>query len=278
MDEVYVSYDQGRNQRLSDRWRTSPASTTSASRSHRSPTGAPSQQSHPAQPGESSTAGIPGSEEGTAGSWTPPLRSLLGSPYTGSSASQSRRETNLQPYTPGMDGSHLADDGIASSAALPSVEEDKAAQLRYVLKSGSGIDLPASADCPPRLTRHPSIVPDSKVVSVLGAPPSERRESGMTQGTSLPHEPPTSIPRTRPTVTTDLAGRHASSPASAVSSATPGVNSAMPLLAYSPEARRTKSIGGLSAVSGARGHTEQSAARSDSDIIPFETFLASRPP
>ena len=275
VDEVFVSYDEGRNQRLSDRWRPSPtSSSTSPSSAWRSHTGSHSQPILAALPEGQSILATPLTEDSTGGSWSRPLRSLLGSSYTGSSVPQSkRRETSLPPYTPGMNGSYLADVATGSSAALPSVSEEKAAQLAYALRAGS--TAPALAG-PSGVPRPASTVADSEVMSVFGAPPSERRESSMTQWSNVPLPPAPSIPPFRPTVITDLAGRYASSPASAVSSATPGANSAMPLLADFPETKRARSTGALSVVSGQSGQTEDSAARPDSDIIPFEAFFASK--
>jgi hypothetical protein len=87
-----------------------------------------------------------------------------------------------------------------------------------------------------------------------------------------PDVPSPSVHPLRPTVNTNI--RYTSNPASATSSIQ--ANSAMPLLkrADRPDDRNTdskRSVAGMSTIS-----SEHSAARPDSDIIPFETFMSSR--
>lgn len=258
VEEVFVSYDEGRSQRLSDRW-ISPTAPSSVS--HSSPHTL-SSRTLPALPEGQSVSGSPTTEEGTGGSWSRPLRSLLGTSYARSSTSQSpRRQTNLPAYSPGHNGTHFT----TSSEGYTSAENEKAAQLRYV----AAIDHPATAG-PSNVQRESTVAP-SEFMSVYGQPPSERRESAMTAYThvqSMINPPLSRSPSMplRPTVNTNV--RYAS-PASAVSSVQ--ATSAEPLLNQVwPEARNNgkRSVAGMSGVS-----NEGSAARPDSDIIPFEAFM-----
>lgn len=241
VEEVFVSYDEGRSHRLSDRRPSTPTVT------HSSPY-APSSRTLPALPEGQSMAGSPTTEGGTGGSWSRPLRSLLGSSYARSSTSQPRRQTNLPPYSPGQNGTYLTSE--------TSIVEEKAAKLRYA----AGINPPIAG---PSNARASTNAP-SEIMSVFGQPPSERRESAMTTYSHL-HSLIHPSPPARPTVDTNF--RHVASPESAMSSEQ--ANSAMPLLRQThwPEHAKRSVTSTIS---------DGSAARPDSDIIPFEAFIMSK--
>ena len=150
IQDIFVSYDQGREQRLSDRWARSPEGGMSRSSSGSVPPGvyrSPQSQSRrlpydtpaaasgrtlPALPEGQSMAGSPTEEgaglsgilgnQGSERSWTRPLRSLLGSEYTRSVVDHSpRRETNLPPYTPGANGTYLSSLSSGSGSGSGSI-------------------------------------------------------------------------------------------------------------------------------------------------------------
>lgn len=325
-----MSYDEGREQRLSDRWASSPSSMrfgtyrqchTVQSRQqgqmvlpYDTPAGA-SGRTLPALPEGLSMSGS-STERGTAESWTRPLRSLLGSDYTRSIVDDSpRRETNLPPYTLGDNGTYLSTSssgsnteagaraGASTSSESYATAEAEKALLYTLAHGGQGSNYSKSSleretnpssgyprTGPSYAERASTIVP-SEVLSIFGQPPSEHRDSAMTGYSHLHHmfgpspvppSPPVpSVPPVRPRVNTDLTSlRHASGPASAISSVP--AHSAMPLLrtpgrspgrSASDDEWEERRLRGISVVSGGSG---RSAARPDSDVIPFETFVSAR--
>ncbi|KAK1922635.1 hypothetical protein DB88DRAFT_495781 [Papiliotrema laurentii] len=272
-EEVFVSYESGRSQRLSERW-TSPTSPGDSRQLHRNPS-VPSTRTLPALPEGQSMQGSPVTEDGSNGTWSRPIRSLLASSFTTDSDTH-RRETHLPPYSPGQTGTAFTEN--SPSDPFPSSEYEKAAQLLQAVRVPPGSSIIDTAG-PSRHIARASTVAPSEVLSVFGQPPSERRDSAMTSfshlpmsQTPLPHSSP-ALPPTRPKINTDVDTRHASTPVSALTSSP--IHSAMPLLRASPVSAwrdLQASKHGRSTTTGSVVSNDGSAARPDSDVIPFETF------
>ena len=260
LEEVFVSYDQGRGQRLSDRWHASSTSSNGGLRSPDSTSGAtgsgsgsasghshgrPERPSNLALPTLTETSENGGQTESPSadknGTWTRPLLSFLGSSYTRSSHTGSRRQTKLPPYTLGNTNTNMS----TLTGEYPTAESEKAAQLQNIIAiAGPSRNLDHTQghsyadnliDANDGLDARASTVPPSEVMSVFGQPPSERRESAMTTMSSAIPQPfitSSIVPAMRPTpkVNTTMLDRHHSSPQSAVSTLSGPVNSASPLL------------------------------------------------
>jgi hypothetical protein len=310
---VFVSYDQALGQRLSDRWLspTSPrrhgseyASDEGHSTSSRGgygngngSRGIASQTHLPALP-ESNTNSP---TDNSLGTWTRPFQSLLGSRYSASdvsSPSRSRRGTNLPPYTPGENGTY--DPTTMQQHHFLTAEQEKA-QLNRANTGPSRF----SDRHPQSQHRATSSAAPSEIISIFGAPPSERRGSTATTDVEPFPSSLVSSARPQPTVNTNYNNnqsqhhntRIGDSPASSQQA-----NSAAPLLRhgareYNPFAgnghevtleerwadeeeedrdRDRGSTGTGRHTSGSRSvGSVGSVARPDSDVMPFENFLNS---
>lgn len=289
-DEVFVSYSQALGQRMSDRWLspTSPqryGGSTCGSRSDEGHSTFTHDRTSPYPRGRAalpeSTTISPATERSNA-SWTRPLRSLLGSSYTRSSRAPSRRATNLPPYTPGENGTYDSTDGTTATQGHYPLSGDEKAQIHYAL--GMGID-PSNMPGPSRPSmRPPSSSTPSEIMSIFGQPPTSERRGSTTTTLDFPRALVSSA-RPQPRVNTSF--DHIS-PESAVSSLP--ANSAIPLLraggvgtGFSPmmgeydwgRERGGDMRGKRDTASTRSGVSESSAARPDSDVMPFEDFIHS---
>jgi hypothetical protein len=170
---------------------------------------------------------------------------------------------------------------------------------------------------PAERPRPPSTAAPSEIMSVYGQPPSERRDSAMTSFSapglpyiyrqqhisSLPTRSeidedlgqspiPSRSPNGRPTPTVDTSFLDRAGPSRPSATSSIAANSAMPLLdsphrahVWNSPFQDTSRSGALThkssmtAMSTRSAQSEaQSAARPDSDIIPFDTFLSQGPP
>ena len=278
-----------------------------------------------ALPEGQSVRGSPISEEGTAGSWSRPLRSLLGSDYVRSEHSP-RRETNLPPYTPGANGTYLstasgdaavAMDRVGQSgvSATPGVSElrldtgggnyttaeAEKAMLYALAHAGPNIDQQVESEVVGQSSRrraephhaHPhrtlassqdgtSTVAPSDVLSIFGQPPSERRDTAMTAFSHLHHMFVPASASSIPSISAQP-GVRAVGDVDSAPRAEDGEGLRRTFDPFADENRRSpggtsapavveeeRSLRGVSVVSGLSG---RSAARPDSDIIPFDAFM-----
>lgn len=197
--DIFVSYDEGRNQRLSERWRAPGGSTSASEIDHYLASASSATSTSASAPasasGHSCLSGatksppqvvhsLPQSVRGstlfaasTAGdstmtSWTRPLRSLLGSDYDARSRyANSPRVTALPAYTPGENGTY---ETFTSYNPRDSPTDTSAGQSHPPVSpyapSGEKVERPK----PARKSSAPS-----SIMSVFGAPPSEWRQSTL---------------------------------------------------------------------------------------------------
>lgn len=220
-EDVFVSYDDGRAQRLSDRWHASPVSASSSRSGQRlfrtlSPQMPSVPESTATSPSESSAA--------SPASWVRPFHSILGSSY----ARSSRRVTALPAYTlesSESEGTHSTQDHahgpVETETTWTSAEAEKAVLDKAY--GGSSIPLTRSLSDAGPSTAHQqldvvdleslvapsrptstigrlSTVAPSSILSIFGAPPSLHRTS------SIPGDARSEIDRaSRPTINTDVA-------------------------------------------------------------------------
>ncbi|RXK38482.1 hypothetical protein M231_04247 [Tremella mesenterica] len=331
---VFVSYEAGKGQRLSDRWNdgVSPKSPRSARSgrdgSIRSDTTTPRASPYPRGGGglgplqpvaESSQISPELSSGESAASWIRPFHSILGSNY----ARSSRRVTALPAYTlesSSESESHGTHTAHNDTSTYQSAEAEKAILARefdttdterntpspYSHPAGPSslpidnepVNKPSAKD--QLLSRvqslregHLSTLAPSSIMSVFGAPPSLRRSSTITAITTVTSE----VERARPTIVTDLSRVQPARPSaptpsrtgmdlpnsgrlidltpssmrsSTFSSASSPGSALRAWVALPPTAFTFAQKGRIRTQSTATAGSEVSAARPDSDVIPYD--------
>ena len=105
-----------------------------------------------------------------------PLHSLLGSSYSRSEVDDAKRQTNLPPYTPGINGTFVpgmttsSSEGSDARICFPTASEEKAGQLRRMLeaaKSETSLTTPPAESSRPSMNSNPSIKSSSCAVPLL---------------------------------------------------------------------------------------------------------------
>ena len=307
-DDVFVSYDDGRAQRLSDRWHASPVSASSSRSGQRL---LRTVSAHMPSVPESSTTSPAESSAASPASWVRPFHSILGSNY----ARSSRRVTALPAYTlesSESEGTHSTGGPavglVETETTWTSAEAEKAALGKAFGVSPTGLTRslsdagpstahrqldtvdPEALTAPSRPTStigRLSTVAPSSILSIFGAPPSLHRTS------TIPGDARSELDRaSRPTINTDVAALYRPSAPTPSRGEKPGGIVLSPFTVNGSVARSSLMSGTSSPGSALRAWialpptafvpkgrsrtqssaaSERSAARPDSGIVPTDS-------
>ncbi|RSH95168.1 hypothetical protein EHS25_000254 [Saitozyma podzolica] len=227
-EEIFVSYEQGRGQRLDERWNspTSPDEWSTASRfSDRLGPG-------PANPAPSSSDSSPAEEYGTRHR---PFQSIIGR-WSILSGVDEQRRTKPPAYSPPDNSTYSSpsdtrSDDTHTDWSSANAEKGRIVQAQTMAAlagpsyppsafgSPSNLNLTSTSSSSPnspprsgrsrsnRFTARESTVAPSSIISVFGAPPSERRDSMITyEAGSSGSIPPFDLPPFTPSPVAGFVG------------------------------------------------------------------------